>query len=370
MQHSPTVSQLDVHFKVRMPREARAYLTERDLEIRFSALHKAYYSVLRPIVPLPLRRTLQRRVNRQRELRADFIWPDLVNLMKADPDWQQFCTSIHPQGRRTSIVLTHDVESQQGYDFIPEVIALERKYGFRSSWNLVANLYEHRQEVIDQIRAAGHEIGIHGDNHDGKLYYSYSGFGQRARFINEALKKYGAVGFRSPQVHRNLAWLQGLDVLYDMSCFDYDPYQPFPGGTGSIWPFMAGRLVELPYTLPQDHTLFYVLGESDASIWRRKSDWLIANHGMILSLTHPDYLMEPGRLECYEEFLAYLAQVPDSWHGLPSELARHVRALPSPFPPQRETTTTPTPGTVARSPANLFMAGLQVSIVLAAGAES
>jgi hypothetical protein len=37
-----------------------------------------------------------------------------------------------------------------------------------------------------------------------------------------ALRKYHAVGFRSPQVHRDLARLQGLDILYDASCFDYD----------------------------------------------------------------------------------------------------------------------------------------------------
>jgi peptidoglycan/xylan/chitin deacetylase (PgdA/CDA1 family) len=370
MQHSPSVSQLDVHFRVQMPRQARAYLTERDLEIRFSALHKAYYSILRPIVPLPMRRAMQRGVSHRCQRLPDFIWPDLVDLMKADAGgWGRFCASIHPNGRRTSIVLTHDVESQQGYDFIPEVIALERKYGFRSSWNLVADLYDIRADIVDQIRTAGHEIGIHGDNHDGKLYYSYRGFRQRQRLINDSLKKYGAVGFRSPQMHRNLAWLQDLDVDYDMSCFDYDPYQPFPGGTGSIWPFMAGRLVELPYTVPQDHTLFEVLGQSDASIWRRKSEWLVANHGMILVLTHPDYLMRRGRLECYEEYLDYLSKVPDSWHGLPSELARHVRSLPPPIVPLREANGHAL-GANLRSIAGLFLAGLKASLLVAAGAES
>jgi peptidoglycan/xylan/chitin deacetylase (PgdA/CDA1 family) len=330
------VSQLDAYFKVSMPEGARAYLTERDLEIRFSALHKAYYSIVRPIVPTMIRRALQRGVNSERDCRTDFIWPDLVELMKADESgWNAFCAVIHPQGRRTSIVLTHDVETAQGYEFIPEVIALEHKYGFKSSWNLVARKYELRQDVIDAIIAAGHEIGIHGYNHDGTLYYSERRFLRRARRINEAVKKYGAVGFRSPQVHRNLSWLQNLDVLYDSSCFDYDPYQPFPGGTGSIWPFMAGRLVELPYTVPQDHTLFYVCNEVDASVWKRKSDWLIANHGMILVLTHPDYLMEPGRLACYEEYLAYLAQVPDSWHGLPREMAQHYLSLQPPPPEQQ-----------------------------------
>src|SRR6516164_8618023 len=36
--------------------------------------------------------------------------------------------------------------------------------------------------------------------------------------------------------------------------------------------------VELPYTLPQDSTLFILLGEKTTNIWQRKLDW-IAQHG-------------------------------------------------------------------------------------------
>ena len=68
--------------------------------------------------------------------------------------------------------------------------------------------------------------------------------------------------------------------------------QPFPGGTGSIWPFIAGKFVELPYTMPQDHTLFYVLKEKGINIWKKKAEWIVKNHGMVLVLTHPDYLKE------------------------------------------------------------------------------
>lgn len=82
-------------------------------------------------------------------------------------------------------------------------------------------------ETLNIIRDAGHEIGIHGYNHDGKLYFSKEIFDYRVKYINEAIEKYGAVGFRSPMVHRNLEWLQQLNIEYDASCFDYDPYQPF-----------------------------------------------------------------------------------------------------------------------------------------------
>lgn len=320
---------LDIHFKHAEPDAAvRRRLSENDLRMEFSAGHKLYYSLMRPLLPIALRQVLQRRVSDRIACRPDFIWSELVEHMQRDAAaWSRFTAALYPPGFTTAIVLTHDVETQTGYDFIPKVIELEQRYGFRSSWNLVAHKYELRPEITDAIVAAGHEIGIHGYNHDGTLYYSRQRFRFRVLHINQALKKYGAVGFRSPQVHRDLEWLQELDVLYDASCFDYDPYQPFPGGTGSIWPFMAGKFVELPYTLPQDHTLFYVLRSPDMGIWRRKVEWLAANHGMILALTHPDYLIEPAHLARYEELLSVLREVRNAWHCLPREMAQRYRSL-------------------------------------------
>ena len=53
-----------------------------------------------------------------------------------------------------------------------------------------------------------------------------------------------------------------------------------PGGLGSIWPFVAGKYVELPYTMPQDHTLFIALRQRDCRIWERKFDFIVRNSGM------------------------------------------------------------------------------------------
>ncbi len=55
--------------------------------------------------------------------------------------------------------------------------------------------------------------------------------------------------------------MQALEVEYDLSFFDTDPYEPIPGGGMSIWLYWIGRFIELPYTLAQDSTLAIVLGE-------------------------------------------------------------------------------------------------------------
>ena len=279
----------------------RAYLTENDFRMEFSLTRKIYYRAARPVLPLRMRQWLQRRHGAGIERRADFIWPDLVELLQADqPSWTRFVESLYPAGFETAVVLTHDVEDQAGYDFIPKVIDLEQRYGFRGSWNLVPYKDVLHREITDFIVDSGHEIGIHGYNHDGTDFYSRERFLERAVHINRALDKYGAVGFRAPQVHRDLEWLQDLNIEYDASCFDYDPYQPFPGGTASIWPFRVGKFVELPYTVPQDHVLFYALGLTDISIWKRKTAWIARNRGMVLTLTHPDYLREKDHLGLYE----------------------------------------------------------------------
>lgn len=341
----PPLSLLDKHLVFK-------YLLEEDHVQKFSVKQKVYYSFIRPILPIFVRQKLQEKVNAGIEYKKDFIndeFVEIVTKLQSDKVAEEKFEEIREKRKEReekngdlglsiamfnykgdkdcAVVLTHDVEEQHGFDFIPKVIELEEKYGFKSSWNIVPYKYKIDEGIINYIKKNGHEVGIHGYNHDGKLYYSEKIFNERVSYINEAINRYGAVGFRSPQVHRNLVWLQKLNIDYDASCFDYDPFQPFPGGTGSIWPFIAGKFVELPYTLPQDHTMFYVLKQKNISIWKKKADWVAKNRGVILALTHPDYLMEKNYLELYEELLKYLKSFENAWFCLPREMAVWWREL-------------------------------------------
>lgn len=296
-------------------------LLEKSNNLTFSVKKKFYYTCIRPVIPISLRQKLQNSYHAKVTYKENFISDDLIKYLKDHFDFSSLTSSLYPDGFSNATILTHDVEEQHGFDFIPKVIELEEKYGFKSSWNIVPYKYKIDDGIIKFIQESGHEIGIHGYNHDGKLYYSEKIFNYRVKFINEAIRKYNAVGFRSPQVHRNLLWLQRLSIQYDASCFDYDPFQPFPGGTGSIWPFIVGKFVELPYTLPQDHTLFYILKQKNIDIWKKKSDWLVKNNGMILALTHPDYLIDQKHFKLYEELLDYLMQLKNTWNCLPKDIS-------------------------------------------------
>ena len=150
-------------------------------------------------------------------------------------------------------------------------------------------------------------------------------FRHRVPEINEAVRRFGAAGFRAPMVHRNLEWQQEIDVDYDASCFDIDPFQAMPGGVGGVWPFIAGRFVELPYTLPQDHTLMIVLGEQTPRIWIEKLELIKQLHGMAMLVTHPDYLDSPGRLDVYRQWLMHLQPQRDCWCCLPKAVTQWWR---------------------------------------------
>jgi hypothetical protein len=117
-------------------------------------------------------------------------------------------------------------------------------------------------------------------------------------------------------------WMQALDVEYDLSFFDTDPFEPISGGTMSIWPFFIGHFVELPYTLVQDHTLTLILKETSPRLWLEKLDFIEKYHGMALVNTHPDYLRSKLTWNVYYEFLNEMKQRDYYWHALPGEVAR------------------------------------------------
>src|SRR5213076_1045294 len=116
--------------------------------------------------------------------------------------------------------------------------------------------------------------------------------------------------------------------------FDTDTFEPQPDGVGTIFPFWVPRpaaptlndqtsprpcngngsgstpfihqsidpsiqssgngYVELPYTLPQDSTLFLLLRERTPDIWFQKLDWIAKHGGMALLDVHPDYMRFDG----------------------------------------------------------------------------
>jgi len=282
--------------------------------------------------------------SRRRE-RVKAFWPIRPGSELPPENWPGW-----PEGKQFAFVLTHDVEGRAGVRRCKQLMELEMALGFRSSFNLIP---EGNYEVTPQFRAEfarnGFEVGVHDLKHDGKLYRTRKQFTRNAARINHYLGEWGATGFRSGFMLHNLHWLHDLKIEYDASTFDIDPFEPQPQGLHTIFPFWIsngdGGYVELPYTLPQDSTLFLLLRERNANIWFQKLDWVAAHGGMALLNLHPDYVRFDGeppapRTYSVEEYAGFLKRVRDRyagrfWQPLPKELARFVAAARPSLPRQK-----------------------------------
>jgi peptidoglycan/xylan/chitin deacetylase (PgdA/CDA1 family) len=234
-----------------------------------------------------------------------------------------------PEGGKFAFLLTHDVETGDGQRLIPALADLEESLGFRSSFNFVPERYPLDRGLMHDLKQRGFEIGVHGLKHDSTLFTSHAGFEKQVEKINRYLQDFQADGFRSPYTHRNPEWMQSLEIQYDSSFFDTDPFEPMPGGTMSIWPFTIGRFIELPYTLPQDCTLFNVLGQESNTIWREKIAFIKKYNGMALMLVHPDYSGKGPAWQHYADLLKDVREAGEYWHALPREVTSWWKARSS-----------------------------------------
>jgi glycosyltransferase involved in cell wall biosynthesis len=298
-------------------------------------MNKGYY-YLKPLIPRSLQLFARRERIKRKYPNCSTIWP-INEITSAKPEgWKGW-----PDGKKFALILTHDVELTGGHNKCIDLMSLEMDLGFRSSFDFVPERYEVSQALRQLLVSNGFEICVHGLKHDGKEYFSRKIFLERANKINKYLKEWNAVGYRSPSMHHNLEWLHDLNVEYDMSTFDTDPFEPQSDAIDTIFPFwVPGKepgsgYVEMPYTLPQDFTLYILMGEQNIDIWKRKLDWIAEKGGMALINVHPDYMNFGNRKNSPEEFPAtfyrnFLEYVKSNyagsyWHVLPKEMSEFIK---------------------------------------------
>jgi hypothetical protein len=247
----------------------------------FAAFRNGIYNRIKPVLPRGVQIALRRRLVRRALPGVGDTW--LVDHGSGStPTWWRGW----PSGARFALVLTHDVEHTRGVDRRLRVARMEQEMGLVSSFNFVPERYALSAAIRDELVKTGFEVGVHDLRHDGRLYQSQQVFMQRACRINSYLKQWGAVGFRPGSMYHNLDWLTNLNVEYDASTLDTDPFEPQPDGVRAIFPMWVANsagdrgYVEMPYTLPQDITLFVILQHEDTRVWEHKIEWIAANGGM------------------------------------------------------------------------------------------
>lgn len=296
--------------------------------------NKLYY-LIKPLIPRRFQIALRRSFVRRKLPNVSDVWPIHQRSGEKPPGWSGW-----PSQRRFALVLTHDIEGMRGVHRCVSVAEMERRLGFWSSFNFVPERYGSWPEVRHELDIKGFEVGVHDLRHDGRLFESERAFLERAPIINKYLHQWDAVGFRSGSMFHRLEWIQELNIEYDASTFDSDPFEPQSDGMHTIFPMWIARkagggYVELPYTLPQDMTIFVILQHSDLHVWKDKLEWIASRGGMALVNTHPDYMHADGEkpkvdeyaFDLYREFLEHVRSeyCGQYWNALARDVARFIK---------------------------------------------
>lgn len=319
----------DVVLNLRHERYASAFL--RNPRGASSVLNRAYY-LARPLLTLSVRKHLQRLWLRDW---ADIRFPS----WPVDPTVEHIferllllALKVHsvdeipfiwfwPDGAQSCAIMTHDVETVRGKGFCTQLMDLDDQHGIKASFQIVPEgRYAITGRFLDSIRDRGFEINVHDLNHDGYLFTNKQQFLRRAEQINRYGRQFGAFGFRSAVLYRNLDWLRKLDFAYDMSVPNVGHFEAQRGGCCSVMPFFVGKMVELPVTTTQDYTLFNILNQYTIDVWKQQTEIITKMHGLVSFIIHPDYILGKRARDTYKKLLAYLDRLRSEqriWFALP-----------------------------------------------------
>ena len=197
--------------------------------LRPSGVVQSMYYKVRPLLGVSARRRFQRFYFRGWENIPFPKWPVdrtvetlfeqlLIVSMKARNLERVPFIWFWPEGSPSCTMMTHDVETSAGLKFCAELMDLNDAFGIKSSFHIIPERrYRVVEPVLEAIRQRGFEIDVHDLNHDGLLMCDREEFHRRAERINAYGKQFGAQGFRSAVMYRNVDWYDELDFAYDMS---------------------------------------------------------------------------------------------------------------------------------------------------------
>jgi len=285
----------------------------------FSSLLKDSYYLLRPLLPDSFRRHLQKaRLSDWRTLTFP-RWPVdrsvdqlfeqiLLASLRAQGLKRVPFIWFWPDGAPGCAIMTHDVETQVGRDHCAEVMDIEDAYGIPSCFAVVPQTrYEVTDRYLESVGIRGFEIAIHDLNHDGHLFRDRKEFLARAEKINAYGEQFGAKGFRAAVLYRNQRWFDALKFSYDMSVPNVAHLEAQRGGCCTVMPYFVDDILELPVTTLQDYALFNYLNEYSIDLWKQQIDLIMAQHGLMSFIVHPDYITQPRERDVFESLLTYLA---------------------------------------------------------------
>jgi hypothetical protein len=306
----------------------------------FGKLVRGGYYAIRPALAVSVRKHLQRYSLRNWNKRGFPCWPVDTSVEAILESLMTFSLQVQkkqeipfiwfwPEGAQACAVMTHDVETPAGRDFCEQLMDINDSYGMKASFQVIPEQrYAVPDSYLKNISERGFEINVHDLNHDGKLFQNYEEFSRRATSINRHRKAFGALGFRSAVLYRNIDWFDLLDFEYDMSVPNVAHLDPQHGGCCTTFPYFIGKMLEIPVTMTQDYSLFNILQNYSLDLWKKQMSLILGRNGVMNFIVHPDYILKENEQRVYKNLLGHLSQLRETggcWITLPGELNKWWR---------------------------------------------
>ena len=302
------------------------------------------------VVPLPVRSALLSTMFRRQQQRfGDTVSPHWPVERALDDErrerWAAAAAALgiglsaprYPGGRRTALILTHDIDSRPELELIDSIRVLERRHDLPSSFGFVTQVSWPTEQQAQRLVAEGGEVYLHDLRHDGKLPYlpadqirsALGGVFERSPWARPLMR-----GFRAGQLLMSPALRSVVGELfeYDLSVPDTERGGPYgyAAGSGTVYPYTIGSLVEIPLTLAQDIYVRHVHGFAAPQVlrtWLEKLRYIAEVGGVTVLNTHPVWVnpKRPDMWQAYDAFLASVATDDRVWVTTPARLVAFLR---------------------------------------------
>ena len=215
------------------------------------------------------------------------------------------------------IAITHDLDSKECYDFLPDVLKLEKKYGIVSSTNFLTNWgYKVDKRLLEDMTKEGFEVGLHGWTHDVTLGFRFSKKPMREH-IKRALDEldFKVIGYRAPAFAISSDLIEVLDefgIRYDSSLKLIDHISSF---SECCFPYkyFNTNLWEIPLTI-QDDRVFRdkkLNSEEGLGVVKEICSRVIKHNGVVVINLHPRLLR--NKMDFLEDLLKWINERANVW---------------------------------------------------------
>ncbi len=218
---------------------------------------------------------------------------------------------------RPPFITTHDIDSKEGLkNLLKYFLPIEERYGMRSVNYIVPCKWKLDHAILGEIKARGHQLGIHGYDHGNKTpFMPPAEIDKRLEAARGLVERYQMTGYRAPSLVRTPALLRSLRRIfrYDSSVPTTGGLFPTPGnGCATARPFMLEGITEIPLSMPRDGHLRF-LGLSPEEIlqtWKESAAAINRSHGITHLLTHCEahFTGNPSMLCAYDSFLSHISE--------------------------------------------------------------